>query len=385
MWNACHQHAAPLHHCSSLAGQGLSGTLPASVAGVSQLQTLDLADNSLGSTLPPTLQSSSLKVRQCDTPYPPLRRSPGHTHMHLVATKTYMQSCSRSCSSLLPPQTLLLDNNKLTGALPASWAGALPALATLGLQGNNLASTMPPGWVAAAGFAPAFAAAVQPGNALLCGAVAPVPSHTLLYNDSTSQHAVITTLGSCAQGQCGQAAANASAPNLYDLAWSNRIAPLDLQQFNPTVQNSGQPPLQGTPVTLPCYPSNAPTYFGGDAAVGKAAWQGPATAGAATPNLPISGVVNPTRPADCSATQGGAGYWMVDLQVETQVLAVLVSASSFQMAGLAVRVSATPEPTAGVACVENATFVPGAGAIYPCVTAPKVGGWGHGVIASACD
>ena len=218
---------------------------------------------------------------------------------------------------LLLLQRLALSTNQLSGTLPASWASNFPRLRELALQGNELASTLPPGWVQAPGFSTPFTAALQPGNPLLCGAVAPSAGHTLLYSDGGVPHQVITTLGSCATAGCGSAAVNASAPNVFDLAWANRVAALDLQYLNPSVQQDAAP-SPGTPLGLPCYPSDPPTFFGGDAAWRKATWQS-STEGEGSSFLPVSGNRKPVSAEECSQTADAPAYWMVDLQRSTQV------------------------------------------------------------------
>ena len=227
-------------------------------------------------------------------------------------------------------QSLDLGSNSLTGLLPPSWATNFPQLTNLTLRNNDLTATLPPAWlgVGAPGFARPFGAVLRPGNDLLCGAVpAGSPNHTVLWDDGTSRaggvHDIFTTLGSCAQqtSNCGAAAVNRSAPNLYDLAWANRVATLDLEAFNPSVQQTGAPKL-GTPVTLPCYPSNAPTFFGADAAYGKAAWQSTTEAGRVAA-LPVTGqrpALAAATAAQCSATADAPAYWAVDLEHSTKVL-----------------------------------------------------------------
>ncbi len=217
-------------------------------------------------------------------------------------------------------QRLDLSSNQLTGSLPASWAANFPTLGEAALQANKLAGTLPPAWVADGAFAAPFRALLQPGNQLLCGAVAPAPNHSLWYSDvgeGGGEHEIATTLGSCAQdGNCGVATVNKSAPNLFDLAWSNRAAALDLEWLNPGVQANLAPKL-GSPVSLPCYPSNAPTFFGADAALGKSAWQS-TTDGPFVASLPVSGNRRPS-PDECSSTADAPAFWMVDLQQTTRV------------------------------------------------------------------
>lgn len=216
-------------------------------------------------------------------------------------------------------QRFNLGDNKLMGPLPASWAANFPELGELTLRGNDLAGTLPPAWVADSGFATPFRMVLQPGNPLLCGGVASGANHTLWYSDAAGglEHEIVTTLGSCAQGDCGIATVNASAPNLFDLAWSNGVSTLDLESWNELVQANGAPKL-GTPITLPCYPSNAPTFFGANAAHRMATWQS-STEGARVSSLPVSGERTTSSAQDCSATADAPAFWMVDIQRPTKV------------------------------------------------------------------
>ncbi|KAL4452237.1 hypothetical protein ABPG75_007899 [Micractinium tetrahymenae] len=308
----------------NLSGYALSGSVPASLD-LPELEVLDLSNNQLDGSLPATLALPRL-------------------------------------------QRLDLSSNQLIGSLPASWAANFPQLGEAALQGNKLAGTLPPAWVADGAFAAPFRALLQPSNELLCGAVAPAPNHTLWYSDvdgGGGEHEVSTTLGSCAQnGNCGVATVNQSAPNLFDLGWSNKAATLDLEWLNPGVQANGAPKL-GSPVTLPCYPSNAPSFFGADAALGKATWQS-TTDGARVSSLPVSGNRRPATADECSGTADAPAYWVVDLQRNTRVEAVLIRAGPVQLSGVTIRVSETPDVTSGVLCKSNVTFDPNMGKIIVC-------------------
>lgn len=247
----------------------------------------------------------------------------GHGRCDCTVLARSLQHLLSSHPSLPARQRLLLNGNKLTGVLPPAWASGFPQLRELALQENQLAGTLPPGWVAPAGYSSPFVAALQPGNALLCGAFQAGAGHTVEYRaPGLPEHELTTTLGSCASDGCGSATVNASAPNLYDQAWANRAAPLDLEAFNPTLQQNFVP-KQGSPVSLPCYPSNPPTFFGGDAAYLKAAWQSSTEGGrdAGLPVLAPRGVGNrQISEAECSMTADAPAYWVVDLQREISVL-----------------------------------------------------------------
>lgn len=261
---------AALPPCRNLAGQGLKGALGPALSGMGALAALDLGANALSGSLPATWAFPSL------------------SNMSLAA-------------------------NKLGGPLPTSWPAAMPALQQLQLAGNSLQGTMPGGWVDGKGFKPPFTAVLQPGNAGLCGPVAPAPGYTLQYGVGSDSHTIVTTLGSCAQGSCGSRSTNTSAPNLYDVSWANAAAPLDVAAFNANV-GLNRVPISGTQLVLPCYPPGAaPGFFGGNVAFGKATWQS-STDGSQTSNLAVSGQGTPNSTAACSVTTDTPGWWMVDLQ-----------------------------------------------------------------------
>ena len=178
-------------------------------------------------------------------------------------------------------------------------------------------------------------------------------------------HTLYGTIGSCAQGTCGRATINSSATNPYDIAWANTVGPADLAASNTNLEVSSAPSL-GTPLSLPCYPSNPPTYFGSDMALHGAAWQS-STSGNATAFLPVSGKANPQPPGDCSLTGSGSGWWMVDLQQSLNVQAVLVQVGA-QMSWVQLRVGDNLNASANAACTAatNTTLNAGSGAIFLC-------------------
>jgi hypothetical protein len=312
--------------CRSLQGLGLKGTLSKVLSGLGALTTLDLSTNALTGNLPAQWAFPSL-------------------------------------------QNLTLSGNKLSGALPAAWSSALPSLQLLDVRNNGLEGTMPAAWVDGSGFAKPFTAVLQPGNAGLCGPIAPASGYTLLFDGGSAEAGgrflLTTTLGSCAQGSCGKASLNASAPNLYDASWANRASPLDVAAFNTNIQ-LGSVPLAGTPVELPCYPSAPPTFFGSNVAFGKATWQS-TTEGGQGSALAVSGQGTPTSTAQCSTSTDSPGWWMVDLQQSTVVQAVLLRAGG-EMQQVEVRVGDSRNPTANPLCTGNKSLKTGDGFISVCDT-----------------
>ena len=301
---------------------GLRGTLPAGLD-LPSLLALDLSSNRLSGTLPSTLA--------------------------------------------LPALTELgLSGNRLNGPLPATWAFNFPQLGRVAVQGNALQGTMPSDWLVAGAFSGGLAAAVQPGNAGVCGTIDPTPGYALLFA-GTSNHTISTTLGTCATGTCGQAAVNASAPNLYDVSWANGAALLDVSAANPGVLPAA-PPEAGTPISIPCYPEQAPTYFGAVASYLKSAWQS-STEGDAAASRPVSVPPgsNIAPGGECSATAAGTpGWWVVDLQQATEVQAVLIYAGSTAMAGVTVRVGDSPLPTGARVCTTDKALPANSGSIFAC-------------------
>lgn len=309
----------------SLAGLNLTGTLPKEW-GMQKLLALDLSNNSLGAGLP------------------------GGWDLPALAA-------------------LALGLNQLTGSLPEAWAAGLPALASLDLRFNNLAGSVPGSW-ASTGFAPPFTALLQPGKTDgLCGVVFPKPGYSLLYQtlQSNQTHALYGAIGSCQCCNCGQARINGSATNAYDVAWANSIAPTDLGAANSDLQVNVVP-APGTPLTLPCYPSNPPTFFGANAALRGNAWQS-STSGNATAYLAVAGAkAIPQPPGDCSATDAVPGWWMVDLQnADTAVHGVALTVGT-PMTDVEVRVGNNVNPAANVRCTapSNRTLTAGTGAIILC-------------------
>lgn len=108
----------------SLAGNNLSGTLPASFTVLSSLQTLDLNTNYLTGTFPASLTVlSSLKLLN-------------------LGNNALTGGIPSGIGSLTILENLNLFGNQLTGTLPAS-LGQLAQLQQLNLQGNRLTGPLP--------------------------------------------------------------------------------------------------------------------------------------------------------------------------------------------------------------------------------------------------
>lgn len=282
---------------------------------------------------------------------------------------------------------LSLASNALTGTLPAAWGAALRSLQGLDLRGNSLSGPVPGSWYTT-GFKSPFVGMLQPGNAQLCGTVFPSPpAYQLLWSQlgaaaspNLVTHVLYGTIGSCAQGTCGQANINSSATNPYDVSWANGAAPADVGAANTNLDVLAAPAL-GTPVQLPCYTAAPPQYFGADVARLGAAWQS-STAGNATADRPVSTTANPQPPGDCSLTAQAPGWWMVDLQQEVTVQAVAVKVG-LQTSGVQVRVGNNMDPALNGLCVAaaNATIPAGGSAIYICsklTVTVGCGSWAEG-------
>ena len=95
--------ASPVLYLLAAHGNALSGTLPPGLARTHPFKALDLGDNRLGGTLPPSWSSMPLHV-------------------------------------------LSLDSNDISGSLPAEWAAMAPTLQNLSLELNLLSGTVPHEW-----------------------------------------------------------------------------------------------------------------------------------------------------------------------------------------------------------------------------------------------
>ncbi|CUG93131.1 GP46-like surface antigen, putative, partial [Bodo saltans] len=120
----CHgQHVAEIN----LPNNGLTRTLPDSLAALTGLTTLYLGINNIGGTLPVGWQ--------------------------LFASLTLLALYMNNITGTLPPQwgnmrtieTLSLYNNQLSGPLPRNW-GSMSNLATLYLHNNLLSGSLPENW-----------------------------------------------------------------------------------------------------------------------------------------------------------------------------------------------------------------------------------------------
>lgn len=273
------------------------------------------------------------------------------------------------------------------------------------LQNNNISGTMPAIWINGEGFSQPFTAIVKPGNQYLCG---PIPTTTttaaasgdysLIYAASAEnggEHTITSTLGSCARLQCGsngqpiERSFNASAPNVYDISWSNKATVVDVEAINPSISPSGKGQEEGNAVAVPCYlpPSTVPTYFGGDAALLQATWQ--SSTSSKGPGGPSSLAVQPKTnieiPKDCTATSAssssGPASWTVELQQSTLVQTISLY-SGAELKGVTITVGDSMNPTDNPTCWAVDTLNTGEGVIVPCSNGSGLKGKYISIIAS---
>jgi|GEM_PF-2029464 len=132
-----------------LSGNQYSGLLPAWLGSLPALHTLVLDSNGFSGPLPATLgnlaqlKELSLWGNQLSGTLPPeLGNLTALTHLYLQSNQ-FSGPLPSSLGGLTALRVLSLDNNDFTGPIPASWGG-LSQLNTLNLNGNPLATTIPP-------------------------------------------------------------------------------------------------------------------------------------------------------------------------------------------------------------------------------------------------
>lgn len=305
----------------------MRGTLSQALSGMSLLKSLDLSRNAFSGTLPNTWSFPSL-------------------------------------------QSLSLADNELTSTLSPAWGSGMPALQLLSVQGNKLEGTLPAAWTMNQAFSSPFTGTLQYGNTNLCGPFDLAVSQSFVHvTTSGQQWNIVTTLGTCAQGSCGNVAMNSTAPNLYDISWANKANPLDVAAFNTNIELITVP-IVGTPARLPCYPFAAPTWFGSNVAYKKATWQS-STDGTQTSDLAVAGQGLPASTTQCSVTTDSPGWWIVDMQQTTVVQAVLLYAGA-NMQQVEVRVGDDTNPTANSLCTANQNLETRQGFIAVCSTVVQV-------------
>lgn len=113
-------------HVLSLRSNGLSGSLPAALSALGNLQELNLRSNGLGGVIPPDLASlANLQVLN-------------------LRANAFSGAIPPNLSALAQLQRLDLRSNQLSGALPAELA-SLAELQELHLGSNLLSGSLPPG------------------------------------------------------------------------------------------------------------------------------------------------------------------------------------------------------------------------------------------------
>ncbi|BDA50370.1 MDIS1-interacting receptor like kinase 2 [Coccomyxa sp. Obi] len=120
-----------------LANQTFTGTLPTGNLAWKSLEELDLSNNNIEGTLPPSWGSFAS--------FPKL------TKMNLAFNTnlggTLPASWGGYGGSLQLLNRLELNNCNFTGSLPGLWASGLPALQHINISSNMLTGTLPPQWI----------------------------------------------------------------------------------------------------------------------------------------------------------------------------------------------------------------------------------------------
>ena len=131
-----------------LRGNQLTGSMPSSLGGLTNLEWLFLDDNRLTGPIPSSLGGLAnlewlgLYRNQLTGPIP--SSLGGLTNLRYLAlfVNQLTGSIPSSLGDLANLETLVLDNNQLTGSLPSS-LGGLTNLESLGLNNNQLAGSIP--------------------------------------------------------------------------------------------------------------------------------------------------------------------------------------------------------------------------------------------------
>ena len=132
----------------SLAGNGLSGTIPHEIGNISKLQSLSLSSNQLSGTIPPEIGNLSdlkylyLSSNQISGAIPfEIGNLAALKNLNLSGNEL-TGSIPTEISNLTSLTQILLSHNNLTGSLPAE-IGALANLQTLWLTDNQLSGSIP--------------------------------------------------------------------------------------------------------------------------------------------------------------------------------------------------------------------------------------------------
>ncbi|KAL4426099.1 hypothetical protein ABPG77_002685 [Micractinium sp. CCAP 211/92] len=290
-----------------LTGLGLAGTLPSNLAGLADLQALNLSGNAFRGSIPVSWMRTDTFPALLDADLSSNRLSGTLPLMLMLLASQRINVSACNFTGALPAawrseelQLLDLSDNRLTGLLPSAWGEktTLPSLGQLYLTGNDIRGPIPdPQWTSV-GFAAPCTVHLRPGCTGVCGPLLPLspqlydpsildnpllnssfvkPQQGLLSSittlmatqeglfDPDSQITITNTLGSCG------VACPVVATNFYDVTWANNVTAADLLKLNP-LSGAAKP---GASLRLACYPAAedtqtslrlSPRYFGGDVA-----------------------------------------------------------------------------------------------------------------------
>ena len=135
----------------NLANNQLTGNLPVSWSALVKLELLNLQQNQFAGTLPSewsaliNLRWISLLLNQLSGNLPSSWSAMVNLGSIYLGENQLTGTLPTSWSALINLDTLILENNQLSGTLPNSWS-SLVKLAVFSLGGNQLTGTLPTGW-----------------------------------------------------------------------------------------------------------------------------------------------------------------------------------------------------------------------------------------------
>ncbi|KAK9816597.1 hypothetical protein WJX72_002495 [[Myrmecia] bisecta] len=232
-----------------LNSQGLTTQqLPASLARLASLVTLDLGTNNIAGSLPPdwaapgsfpVLTSMALDENRISGSLPPAWGAPD-----AFQKLAYLEVQNNRISGSIPDEfgsqyafpllsSMDLANNNLTGALPSVWGSepSLPQLYRLRVNGNFMTGAIPSTWTGVNGLSSLVELHVKPGNPALCGSL-PANSGLRVYTvpaEANSDTSYFTTPLNCtAVAAAPTAAPPSSCPSSTSSAPANTDQPTQL-------------------------------------------------------------------------------------------------------------------------------------------------------------
>ena len=128
---------------------GLTGTIPAKLASLSNLKRLDLGSNQLSGTIPPELADLSDLVEldfgynRLSGPIPPELASLSNLERLDLGSNQLSGTIPPELANLSSLERLWLGNNELNGSIPPQ-LGSLSNLRILGMSNNKLSGSIPP-------------------------------------------------------------------------------------------------------------------------------------------------------------------------------------------------------------------------------------------------